>query len=73
LVGAAKPDLLKRWQATAVTVNDVPVGHLSYPDVSQAVAAGIMSLAGGNFELLRSVSGAEAIETIDRVEALTRP
>ena len=73
LVGAAKPELLKQWQATAVTVNDVPVGHLSYPYVSQAVAAGIMPLAGGNFELLRGVSGAEAIETIDRVEALARP
>ena len=73
LAGAAKPDLLKTWQATAVTVNDVPVGHLSYPSVSQAVAAGIMSLAGGNFELLRSVSGAEAIETIDRIEVLARP
>jgi len=73
LVGAAKPELPRKWQAIAVTVNDVPVGHLSYRYVSQAVAAGIMPLAGGNFELLRSVSGAEAIETIDRVEALARP
>ncbi|MGE3491403.1 MAG: tetratricopeptide repeat protein [Vicinamibacterales bacterium] len=73
LVGAAKPELLKKWQATKVAINDVPPGHLSYPYVSQAVAAGVMSLTGGNFDLLRNVSGAEAIEIIGRVEALARP
>ena len=73
LIGAAKPDLLKKWQATKVTVNDVPAGHLSYSYVSQAVAAGVMPLAAGNFELLRTVSGAEAIEIIGRLEALARP
>lgn len=73
LIGAARPDLLKKWQATGVTVTDVPPGHLSHPYVSQAVAAGVMPLAAGNFELLRSVSGAEAIEIIGRIEALARP
>lgn len=73
LVGAAKPELLEKWQATKVTINDVPAGHLSYPYVSQAVAAGVMALAGGNFDLLRNVSGAEAIEIIGRIEALARP
>ena len=73
LVGAAKPDLLQKWQATVVTVNDVPAGHLSYVYVSQAVAAGVMPLANGNFELLRGVTGAEAIEIISRIEALARP
>lgn len=73
LVGAAKSDLLKKWQATNTTVNDVPPGHLSYPYVSQAVAAGVMPLSGGNFDLLRTVSGAEAIEIIGRIESLARP
>lgn len=73
LIGAAKPEFLKKWQATTVTVNDVPSGHLSYPYVSQAVAAGVMPLANGNFDLLRSVSGAEALEIIGRIEALARP
>jgi hypothetical protein len=73
LIGAAKPELQKRWQAAKVAVADVPAGHLSYPYVSQAVAAGIMPLTNGNFELLRSVSGAEAIEIIGRLEALARP
>ena len=73
LIGAAKPELLVQWQATSVTVNDVPSGHLSYSYVSQAVAAGAMPLAGGNFELLRSVTGAEAIEIVGRLESLARP
>lgn len=73
LVGAAKPELLKKWQGTKVAVNDVPAGHLSYPYVSQAVAAGVMPLASGNFDLLRNVTGAEAMEIIGRIEALARP
>ena len=32
-----------------------------------------MPLSTGNFELLRSVTGAEAIEIIGRIEALARP
>ena len=73
LVGAAKPELVTKWQATKVATADVPAGHLSYPYVSQAVAAGVMPLVNGNFELLRSVSGAEAMEIIARIEALARP
>jgi len=73
LVGAAKPELLKKWQGTKVAVTDVPAGHLSYPYVSQAVAAGVMPLVSGNFDLLRNVTGAEAMEIIGRIEALARP
>ncbi len=73
LIGAAKPGLAKKWDATTAAVNDVPVGHLSYRYVSQAVAAGIMPLNAGNFDLLRNVTGAEAIEIISRLEALARP
>ena len=73
LIGAAKPDLTRKWEATKVAVNDVPAGHLSYRYVSQAVAAGVMPLNAGNFDLLRNVTGAEAIEIISRLEALARP
>ena len=50
-----------------------PPTHLSYPAVSAAVASGVMPLSNGNFELLRGVSGAEAIDIISRLEALARP
>ena len=41
--------------------------------VSAAVASGVMSLDGGVFQLLRAVSGAEALDVTARLEALTRP
>ena len=73
LVAAAKPDLAKRWQASKITINDVPPSHLSYPAVSTVVAAGVMPLSSGNFDLLRAVSGSELMDIISRLEALARP
>lgn len=73
LIASAKPELAKKWQGARLAINDVAPGHLSYPAVSAAVASGVMSLSGGNFELLRAVTGAEAMEIISRLEALARP
>jgi tetratricopeptide (TPR) repeat protein len=73
LVAAAKPELAKKWQGARVVIGDVPSTHLSYPAASTAVASGVMPLVGGNFELLRGVSGPEALEIISRLEALARP
>lgn len=72
LIASVKPELAKKWQAARVTINDVATAHLSYPAVSAAVGAGVMTLANGNFELLRPVSGAEAMDVISRLEALAR-
>ena len=72
LIGALKPQLEKKWQSAVVKIADVPPAHLSYPAVSLAVASGVMTLTGANFELLRPVSGAEAMEAIGRLEALAR-
>ena len=73
LIGVVKPELAKKWQGARVTINDVPATHLSYPAVSMAVASGVMPLTNGNFDLLRAVTGAEAVEIIGRLEALARP
>jgi tetratricopeptide (TPR) repeat protein len=73
LVAAARPEAARKWQGARVAVSDVGSTHLSYPAVSAAVASGVMPLNGGNFELLRGVSGADAIEIISRLEALARP
>jgi tetratricopeptide (TPR) repeat protein len=73
LIGSVKPELAKRWQASRININDVPATHLSYPAVSAAVAAGVMPLSNGNFDLLRSVSGAEIMEIVGRLEGLARP
>jgi hypothetical protein len=73
LIGAAKPELARRWQPARVNINVLAPSHLSYPAVSQAVASGAMPLANGNFELLRTVSGAELLAIIGRLEILARP
>lgn len=73
LIASIKPEAAKRWQGARVAINDVGSTHLSYPAVSAAVASGVMPLSGGNFELLRGVSGAEALDIISRIEALARP
>jgi len=73
LIAAAKPDLVKKLVNSKVAINDVPSTHLSYPAVAVAVASGVMTLSNGNFELLRGVSGAEAMDIVSRLEALARP
>jgi hypothetical protein len=73
LIAAMKPELAKKWQAASIAISDVAPTHLSYPAVSAAVASGVMPLNGGNFELLRAVSGAEVMDIISRLEALARP
>jgi Tfp pilus assembly protein PilF len=73
LIASVKPDLAKKWQAARVTINDVTPAHLSYPAVSAVVGAGVMPLSQGNFELLRPVSGGEAMDIFTRLEALARP
>lgn len=72
LVAAVKPDAARKWQGARVTVADVSSTHLSYPAVSMAVAAGVMSPTNGAFELLRPVTGAEATDIVGRLEALAR-
>lgn len=73
LIAAEKPEAAKQWQGARVQVTDVPSGHLSYPAVSVAVAAGVMPLVNGGFDVLHGVSGAEAFEIVGRLEALARP
>lgn len=73
LIGGLKPQLAKKWQGARLQIADVPPSHLSFPAVSMAVAAGVMPLSGNNFDLLRPVTGAEALEIIGRIEALARP
>ncbi|MEQ1574803.1 MAG: tetratricopeptide repeat protein, partial [Vicinamibacterales bacterium] len=69
-MAATRPALRARLAQRPV-VADVGPGHLNYPDVAAAVASGVMPLLDGNrFQVTRPVSGAEAIETIDRLRAL---
>jgi Tfp pilus assembly protein PilF len=73
LIAARNPARAK-WSNAVVTIADVATGHLSYPAVSQAIAAGVMTTdQTGAFQLLRPVTGAEVVEIVARLEALARP
>ena len=70
LLAPATPDAAARWEKAPITVSDVPPGHLAYPAVRRVVAAGVMPLIDGAFQLLQPVSGAEAIEVVTRLAAM---
>jgi tetratricopeptide (TPR) repeat protein len=70
LLTQRNPALRARWPARP-KIADMPATHLSYPAVSTAVASGVVPLLDGErFQMTRPVSGAEAIETIERLHAL---
>lgn len=71
IVAGNQPQLLKDWQSRQQKMTDIGVSNLHYADASLSVAAGILPLAdGGQFQLSRPVSGAEAIDAVSRVERL---
>jgi len=66
-----KPRLAAKWRDPRPRIPDVSPAHLSYPAVARAISSGVMdTLEGGTFQLNRPVSGAEAMQVVDRLEAL---
>jgi hypothetical protein len=52
-------------------IADMAPAHLNYPAVAAAVSTGVVPLLEGQrFQTTRPVSGAEAVETVDRLRAL---
>jgi hypothetical protein len=67
------PQRARAWHDGRPAFADLPRDHLSYPAAALAVSAGVMRpLDDGTFQLARSVTGAEAIEAVDALEALAR-
>jgi len=65
------PDKVRTWESARLRFTDLQTSHLAYPAASAAVASGVMKTATENvFQPSRPVTGAEAIETIGRIEAL---
>lgn len=70
-VAAENPSRAQEWESARLKFADLAASHLAYPAASVAVAAGVMKTTGDNsFQPSRPVTGAEAIEAIDRIEAL---
>lgn len=70
LMAATRPELRARLTERP-RITDMPPGHLNYPAASVAVATGVMPLLDGDrFQVGRAVSGAEAIDVVNRLRAL---
>lgn len=73
LAAAGSPQRLAKWREGRPRLSDVPPGHLVYPAAAMTVESGVLPLLPDDvFAPGRIVSGAEAIEAIDRVEAIWR-
>jgi tetratricopeptide (TPR) repeat protein len=70
-VAAQNPARAKAWESARVRFSDLSPGHLAYPAASVAVAAGVLKTSGENsFQPSRPVTGAEAIEAVNKIETL---
>jgi tetratricopeptide (TPR) repeat protein len=71
LAAAATPAERGRWESVRPTFPDVAPTHLAYPSVAAAVASGVLPTGpDGSFEPSRPVSGAEAVDSIERLQAM---
>lgn len=73
LIAQVRPGAAAAWASSRPDIADVPRSHLAYPAVAKAVGAGVLALSGGGFQLGRPVSGAEAIEAIERLRSIAGP
>jgi len=73
LVARADPAAARAWTGARRPFADLGPGHLLLPAASAAVAAGVMEPVDGDlFGPSRYVSGAEAVQVVERLEALAR-
>ena len=72
LGAAIDPPRSGRWPKDKVTFSDLPATHPAFDAASRAVGARVLDAgAAGAFEPTRSVTGAEAVEAVARLEKLT--
>ncbi len=70
-IAAQNPARAKTWETARLKFGDLSPSHLAYPAASIAVASGVMKIAADNtFQPSRAVTGADAIEAIDKIQAL---
>lgn len=70
-IAVENPRLGAGWRGARRRFSDLPPGHLSYPAAATAVAAGVMQPSeNGAFELMRPVTGQEAVSAVSRLVEL---
>ena len=72
LADIAPQERIGQWRAAAIRFSDVPSSHLAYQVASVAVASGVLDRsADESFQPSRRVTGAEAVQAIERLRAMT--
>jgi len=67
----ASPAQLPAWKSARPKFPDLVETHLAYPAASMAVASGVMTAGpDGSFQPSRAVTGAEAVQSIDRLQQM---
>ena len=63
---------IRDWRAAAIRFSDVPTGHRAHEAASLAVASGVLEKnADESFQPSRRITGAEAVQTVERLRAMT--
>jgi hypothetical protein len=71
LVASRTPQASQAWTDARLAFTDVRGGHRLHVAISRAVASGVMQpLEGQTFGVTRPMTGAEAVEAIDRLAKL---
>jgi tetratricopeptide (TPR) repeat protein len=73
LIATEKPRLAAKWRDPHPRFSDVAPTHLAYEAAARAVSAGVMgTLEGESFQLTRPVTGAEALDTVTKLQTLAK-
>jgi tetratricopeptide (TPR) repeat protein len=71
LARVGTPAEVRTWDNARPPFSDLSTGHLAYPAASAAVASGVMMADGdGSFQPTRPVTGAEAVQAVQRLQAM---
>lgn len=71
LAAERQPERGREWTDARLRFSDITGSHLAYPAVSTAVAAGVLApTEAGAFQPTRAISGAEAIDAVERIRRL---
>jgi tetratricopeptide (TPR) repeat protein len=70
-IASENPRIAAPWGNAKPRFPDVPQGNLNYPHAAVAIASGVMQPGeNGTFDLIRPVSGAEAVAAVTRLAEL---
>ena len=72
LADVAPQERIRAWRAAGIRFSDVSTGHQAYEAASITVASGVLDKnADESFQPSRRITGAEAVQAVERLRAMT--